>query len=250
MRNDREGARLQLCGTFIVELNGTRVTSAFPGRQTRVLVSYLVLARPNPVPRDTLIDVLWGDDPPVSAGGALSVLVSKVRAAAGAELINGRSQLAISLPEPTVVDVEVALSSVHTAESAIVTGDWRRAWSSGLGAVFIARRPFLPEATGPWAESWRRRLADVQVRALECYATACLELGGSELPGAERAARELLEVAPFRESGHLLLMRALSARGNRAEAIAVYERLRILLREELGVDPDQAMQQAYLRLLN
>jgi DNA-binding SARP family transcriptional activator len=70
------------------------------------------------------------------------------------------------------------------------------------------------------------------------------------LPGAERAARELLEVAPFRESGHLLLMRALSARGNRAEAIAVYERLRILLREELGVDPDQAMQQAYLRLLN
>ena len=59
------------------------------------------------------------------------------------------------------------------------------------------------------------------------------------MPGAERAARELVEVAPFRESGHLLLTRALAA----------YERLRILLREELGVDPSVAVQEAYVRLL-
>ena len=127
-------------------------------------------------------------------------------------------------------------------------GDWRRAWTSGLGAVFVARRPFLPGATAPWIDSWRSRLGDTHVRALECYATSCLELGGSELPGAARAARELLELAPFRETGHLLLMQS-EARGNPAEAIAVYERLRVLLRDELGVNPDRAVQDAYQRLL-
>jgi len=98
-------------------------------------------------------------------------------------------------------------------------------------------------------ETWRRRLADVRTRALEAYAKTCLELGGAELPGAVRAARELVEVAQFRESGHLLLMRALAARGNVAEALAAYERLRILLRDELGVDPSEAVQEAYVQLL-
>jgi DNA-binding SARP family transcriptional activator len=45
------------------------------------------------------------------------------------------------------------------------------------------------------------------------------------------------------------LMRALAARGNVAEALAAYERLRILLRDELGVDPSDAVQNEYVRLL-
>jgi DNA-binding SARP family transcriptional activator len=108
---------------------------------------------------------------------------------------------------------------------------------------------FLPEAEAPWAEAWRRRLADVRIRALESYAKTCLEIGGAELPGAERAARELVDVAPLRESAHLLLMRALAASGNVAEALAAYERLRILLRDELGTDPSEPVQDAYVRLL-
>ena len=44
-------------------------------------------------------------------------------------------------------------------------------------------------------------------------------------------------------------MRALSASGNVAEVLAAYERLRILLREELGVDPGEAVQKEYVRLL-
>jgi DNA-binding SARP family transcriptional activator len=119
-----------------------------------------------------------------------------------------------------------------------------------LTAQFVARRQFLPEAGDqPWAEAWRRRLDEMHVRALECYATACLELGGAELPGAERAARELLEVAPLRETGHLLLMRTLAARGNVAEALAAYEQLRVRLRETLGVNPGRAVQDTYAELL-
>jgi SARP family transcriptional regulator, regulator of embCAB operon len=155
----------------------------------------------------------------------------------------------VTLPELAQVDVETAASALHAAESAIARLDWRRAWTVALSALFVARRVFLPEADTAWAESWRRRLGETHARALECYATACLELGGAELPAAERAARELLDVAPLRETGHLLLMRTLAARGNVAEALAAYERLRVTLREELGVDPSRAVQETYTDLL-
>ena len=244
-----ESARVQLCGTFAVELQGRRIDHLLPGRQGRLLFAYLAASRLQTVSRDTLIDGLWGDSPPADASGALSALISKTRAVIGGEVLRGRMELILALPEPAHVDVEVALSELHSAESAVAVGAWRRAWAPALSALFVARRTFLPEVETPWADPWRRRLADVRVRALECYAEVCLELRAAELPGAERAARELVEEAPFREAGHLLLMRALAARGNVAEALAAYERLRVLLRDELGVDPSEAVQDAYQRLL-
>jgi SARP family transcriptional regulator, regulator of embCAB operon len=195
------------------------------------------------------MEALWADDRPANAGGALSALISKSRAVVGSDVLRGRTELSLALPEPARVDVEVAVSQLHTAESAVAVGDWRRAWAPALSALFVARRTFMPEAQTEWAEVWRRRLADMRIRALECYAETCLGLRGAELPGAERAGRELVEAAPLRESGHLLLMRALAARGNVAEALAAYERLRIWLRDELGVDPSDAVQNEYVRLL-
>jgi SARP family transcriptional regulator, regulator of embCAB operon len=245
----KESARVQLCEAFAVELSGRRIDNMLPGRQGRLLFAYLVLSRLRPVSRSTLVDALWGDDQPANTGAALNALISKTRAVAGGQVLRGRSELILALPEPAYVDVEVALSMLHAAESAVAVGAWRRAWSPARSALSVAQRTFLPEAEAPWAETWRGRLGDVRLRALECYATACLELGGTELPGAERAARELVDVAPFRESGHLLLMGALAARGNVAEALTAYERLRVLLREELGVDPSDAVQNAYLHLL-
>ena len=59
-----ESARVQLCGTFAVELSGRRIDNMLPGRQGRLLFAYLVLSRLRPVSRSTLVDVLWGDDPP------------------------------------------------------------------------------------------------------------------------------------------------------------------------------------------
>ena len=249
MQGASDAARVQLCGAFTVELAGRRVNQALPGRQGRLLFAYLTLSRLQPVPRDVIVDALWGGSPPPAAASALTVLVSKVRAGLGPDLLRGRSELTVALPEPAYVDVEDAFAALHAAESALARQDWRKAWAPALTAQFVTRRRFLPEAEQPWADPWRRRLADVHVRALECYATACLRLGGAELPGAERAARELLEVAPLRETGHLLLMEALAARGNVAEALAAYERLRVLLRESLGVDPCRAVQDTYAQLL-
>jgi SARP family transcriptional regulator, regulator of embCAB operon len=98
------------------------------------------------------------------------------------------------------------------------------------------------------ADAWID-LEDVRLRALECAGTAGLRMGGAELATAERAGRALVEAAPFRESGYRLLMEALAARDNVAEALRVYDGLRVLLREELGVAPGQAAQDLHRRLL-
>jgi SARP family transcriptional regulator, regulator of embCAB operon len=59
----------------------------------------------------------------------------------------------------------------------------------------------------------------------------------------------LTELAPYRETAHRLLMEALERRGNVAEALRAYERLRILLRDELGIAPSSALRAVHRRLL-
>ena len=76
-----------------------------------------------------------------------------------------------------------------------------------------------------------------------------LGIGGTELPGAVRAGRRLVRLAPFRESGHLVLMQALAREGNEAEALKVYADLQVLLREELGVSPGATIQRVFEGLL-
>ncbi len=115
-------ARVQLCGAFAVELSGRRVDKALPGRQGRLLFAYLAVSL-QPVQRETLVDVLWGDSPPAGAAAALNVLISKVRAAVGPGLLRGRTELSMTLPHPTYVDVEVAKS--RTA--------WRRVHAGAAG---------------------------------------------------------------------------------------------------------------------
>ncbi|MBV9534137.1 MAG: winged helix-turn-helix domain-containing protein [Solirubrobacterales bacterium] len=241
--------RIQLCGRFVLELAGRRIDPQLSGRQGRLLFAYLALNRERALTRDELVDALWPYGTPAAAPSALTVLVSKLRAALGSETLSGRSELRLNLPPGARVDVEDALEAVHQAQSAVALGDWRRAWGPALRAQFIARRRLLPEHDTPWLDRWRQRLDDVHDRALEAYAASCLGIGGTELPGAERAARTLTDRSPLRETGYALLMDALASQGNVAEAMRVYERVRTMLRQELGITPGPAIQQAHARLL-
>jgi SARP family transcriptional regulator, regulator of embCAB operon len=45
-----DGARVQLCGPFAVEVHGRSVGADRLGRQARVLFGYLTLCRSQPVP--------------------------------------------------------------------------------------------------------------------------------------------------------------------------------------------------------
>jgi DNA-binding SARP family transcriptional activator len=240
---------IQLCGRYVAELDGARIESRLPGKQGRLLFAYLVLNRDRAVSRDGLVEAVWPGELPRDPQDALAAVISKMRAALPDGWLDGRSRLQLVLPADASVDVERAAGSLHNAESACALADWPRAWSAALAARFVAERRLLDELDAPWIDERRRALDETLVRSLECYATACLGLGGTELRGAERAARELVRLAPLRESGIGLLMQVLEAQGNSAEALVAYESLRQRLREELGVAPAEPLQAVHRRLL-
>ncbi|MGH2840129.1 MAG: AfsR/SARP family transcriptional regulator [Solirubrobacteraceae bacterium] len=112
-----------------------------------------------------------------------------------------------------------ALEGLHRAEMHVASRDWTAAWGPAGVAYQVASRPLLQGQDRPWLDDWRRRLHDVRLRGLECLADARLGLGGPTLPQAEACGRRLIELAPYRENGHRILMEALEQRGNAAEAL-------------------------------
>jgi DNA-binding SARP family transcriptional activator len=242
-------AKIQLCGRLVVQLGGERVEDALPGAKGRLLFAFLVLNRARRMLRDDLLLAVYGDEASPDQQPALSVLLSKLRAVVGSDVLAGRSEIELLLPRDAFIDVEAALEAIHRAESHGANGEWLDAWGPAGVAYHVASRPLLQGHDARWLDGWRRRLDDVRVRGLECLAAARLELGGPTLAQAEDGARQLIELAPYRETGHRILMEALERRGNVAEALRAYELLRVLLRDELGVDPSPAIQTIYRRLL-
>ena len=242
--------RIQLCGRLVVALDGKRVEDALPGAKGRVLFVYLVLNRNRRMTRDELLMAVYGEGASSDENPRLSVLLSKLRSAIGPEfLTGGRADLELVLPRDAFVDVEAAREALHRAESHIARGEWAESWGPSGVAYHVARRPLLQGEDRPLLDEWRRLLDEVALRGLECLAEARLQLGGPALPQAEDCARRLIELAPYRESGHRILLETLERRGNVAEALRAYERLRVLLRDELGVAPSPALQRAHERLL-
>ncbi len=240
---------VQLCGRLIADWEGRRVESELPGRQGRLLFSFLVLHRLSPVTRDELVEALWPAHAPPAPEAALAALISKLRKVLGAQCVVGRNDVRLVLPETARVDLEVAREAIHRAESALVAKQWPRAWAGSQTALFIARRGFLSGEDAPWAEECRRDVDELHLRALETYGRACLGIGGAENAAAVRVGRELVRMTPYREIAHQLLIEALAATGNPAEALLAYESLRQRLREELGISPGAGLQALHARLL-
>jgi DNA-binding SARP family transcriptional activator len=241
--------RIQLCGPTVIEADGERLEGRLPGRQGRLLFAYLVLNRHRLTSRHELMEVLWPRQLPSASEAGLNALLSKLRKVLGPRAVDGRSSLRLQLSKDARVDVEVADEAVHRAESQVALGEWKRAWGPSLVALFIAQREFLPGEDAPWVDEQRRQLEEVRILALEAYAGAAFGTGGTELPAAVRAGRELVRLVPLRESGYLLLMRSLACQGNVAEALRVYSNLCEVLRDELGISPSSSTQAVYDQLL-
>jgi DNA-binding SARP family transcriptional activator len=244
-----ESTRVQLCGRLSVEVDGVQLADRLRGRQVRLLLAYLLLNRLRHVGREELIGALWPGGAPVSQDAALRTLLSRLRAAVGASALSGREQLILTLPEPVWVDLEAAAAELQRAVHALERADARGAWALAQVPLNIANRGLLPGAQAIWLESRRRELEDIRLRALEVVGEAGLRMGGAQLTSVERAGRALIDAEPYRESGYVLLIEALAARGNVAEGIRVFERLRTLLRDELGTTPSPEAIALHDRLL-
>ncbi len=232
-----------------VEIGGVQLADGLRGKQVPLLLAYLVLNRSRHVGREELIDAVWPYQAPRSQDAALRTLLSRLRSAVGSSALVGRDELSLGLPEPVWIDIEAAAVEAQRAQETLDRGDARSAWALAQVPLNIASRGLLPGSQAHWLEPHRRELNEIRLQALEVIGRAGLNLGGTQLASVERSARNLIQTEPYRESGYVLLMEALAARGNVAEALRVFERLRTLLRDELGTTPSPEAIAAHERLL-
>jgi DNA-binding SARP family transcriptional activator len=245
----RRGTFIRLCGALEVTLDGRRVESALAGHQVRLLAAYLILNRDRAVSRDELTAVVWEERAPADPPAALRSLLSRVRGALGEDVLTGRHELRLVLPEGTFVDVERARANVVRARAAAACDDHATAVACSGAAAAALGESLLPGHDAAWLEDVRAELAALRVGALRCLAESGLAIGGSELDAARQAAVAVVAAEPYHETGYRLWMECHARAGDLAAALQVYDRARRVLRDQLGTAPGPELQELHGRLL-
>jgi SARP family transcriptional regulator, regulator of embCAB operon len=242
--------RIYLTGEICLTKDGNLLRAdRLPGRQGRLVFAHLASERPRTVSRDELADSLWPRSLPAASEGALSAIVSKLRAlfaevGLGRETVTaGSGGYRLALPADSWIDIEAALESVHLAEAALQSGDARAAYGPAIVACAILRRPFLSGEEGAWIDARRESLRKNLLRSLDCLAQIHGATG--ELSLALRAAEEAVHLEPLREAGYRRLMLVHHAAGNRAEALRVFDKLSAVLKRELSTAPGPETRRVY-----
>ena len=127
------------------------------------------------------------------------------------------------------------------ARAARAAGDLREAAAALHAALRLWRGPVCDGLSSPFLDAQRDRLAETRISVIEERADLDLALGQHADLIAE--LRDLLAEHPLRERLHGLLMLALYRAGRQADALAAYLDARRLLREDLGVEPGEPLQQ-------
>jgi predicted ATPase/DNA-binding SARP family transcriptional activator len=149
--------------------------------------------------------------------------------------------------DPEAVDA-VRFEALARAGREELREDPRQAAATLREALALWRGPALADAAGAgFAEPAAVRLEALHLGAVEHRIEADLAVGADGNLVAE--LDELVAEHPRRERLHGQLMRALARAGRPADALAVYERLRGRLAEELGIDPSGELQAVHLSLL-
>jgi DNA-binding SARP family transcriptional activator/tetratricopeptide (TPR) repeat protein len=243
--------RFELLGRFTVRRDGAALADRDVGsRKGRLLLKVLLVHADAPVSAGRLGDILWGDDPPANVARNLASLVSRLRAVFGAHLIEGGDgSYRLSLGPNVELDLVEVERLAEEARARLVAGE------PGLAAAATERALDLIGATtvladepdSAWTEPARARVTALrgQLRRHGCQAAADLDDEGTVI----RLAGDALRDDPFDEGAGRALMRAHQRRGDSAEGLRVFERLRTVLANELGVDPSPATREVHRALL-
>ncbi|MGW6928790.1 BTAD domain-containing putative transcriptional regulator [Lentzea sp. NPDC054927] len=216
--------RVALLGpTTVVAEDGTPVDIG--GARVRMLLARLALDPGRPVPTTTLIDDLWGEQPPADASNALQSLVSRLRKVCPVSLEPGGYRLGIATGDVDVFRFEQLRAAGRLDEALAL---WR-----GEALADVREAPFAQVAATKFDEA---RLAAEEERS----STGELDVA---------ALTAMHERHPLRERLAGLLMRALCAQGRQSDALQIYSAVRGRLADELGVDPSAELQQVHLAAL-
>ncbi|MDT0343168.1 AfsR/SARP family transcriptional regulator [Streptomyces litchfieldiae] len=217
--------------------------------QQRTVLALLLLDPGRAVPVDRLITALWGDRPPVSARNSVQGCVSRLRrtlteSGTDAELTTSAQGYRLRVDRDRV-DLHRFRDLVRLAQREEPTrghellGQALELWR-GAALAEVAGR-WLPETVAPGLEE--ERLAAHEERAVQD-----LHLGRPQNAAADLSA--LVAAHPLRERAVGILLMSLHQTGRRAEALALFRRVRQQFVEELGIEPGEELQRAHQAILN
>ncbi|HZU49303.1 MAG TPA: BTAD domain-containing putative transcriptional regulator, partial [Mycobacterium sp.] len=221
---------LGVLGPLQVRRDGAPVT--IPGAKPRAILTMLGLHGGSVVSTESLIELLWGDDPPRTAAKALQTHISSLRRTLGDGFV--LTQGTGWILNEVETDASRYKQATKTGRDAAAAGDASQATVRFDEALALWRgTPELPDSRRGISE--KTRWAEGHAALVEDRADALLATGrAAEIIGELEAA---VADAPLRERRWGQLMLALYRAGRQGEALGAYQRVRSLLVEELGVDP-------------
>lgn len=223
-----------------------------PQGKAAALLAIFTLDGGGPLTTAALAERLWGSDPPENAAARIHVHISRLRRQLGdlgaVRALDSRGRGYVLRADFQAGDLARMEQRLAAARKAVRAGDPATAATYGTEALALWQEPtVLLTLDTEWSRGQLARLADLHLTALEECAEAMVTVGrSSEVVGVLDAH---IRDHPLRERGVRAQVLALTHAGRQSEALEVYERTRILLVEELGVDPSPALQEAHLAVL-
>src|ERR1700751_4897853 len=203
-----------------------------PGAKPRAILTMLGLHNGSVVSAETLIELLWGDDPPRTAAKALQTHISSLRRTLGDGFVLTQG-MGWTVAE-SEVDASRYKSAARLGARAPAAGDMSQAVARFQQALALWRGiPELPD--GRRGTSEKTQWIEGHAALVEDRADALLATGrAAEIIGELEAA---VAEAPLRERRWGQLIVALYRSGRQGDALGAYQRARAVLADELGVDP-------------
>jgi predicted ATPase/DNA-binding SARP family transcriptional activator len=226
----------RILGPLEVE-EGGRAIPIVGGRQRALLANLLIHAN-EPASADRLIDELWAEHAPDNPRKGLQVQVSRLRKALGegsAKLVTQPNGYVLHV-EPGELDLHRCEHLAHEGREALATQHPGRAADHLREALALWRGPPLAEfAFDSFAQAEISRLEELRVTLLEDRIDADLACGTHTTLVGELEA--LVAEHPLRERMRRQLVLALYRSGRQAEALEAYREARVVLDEQLGLEP-------------
>ena len=235
----------RILGPLEVDSGGGPV--ALGGPKQRAVLAHLIVRANELVSAETLVDELWGEEPPENARNTIQAYVSHLRRAIGRDRIEWRAPgyiLRVDASELDATRFDAVLRDAKKAlpvEPSVAVGVLEEALSLWRGPALagLADQPSLvAEAT---------RLEDLRLEAQETRIDGLLATGAHARAIAE--LQVLFTHHPLREGLWARLMLALYRDGRQADALGAYQRARQTLADELGIDASPELVRLHERIL-
>ncbi len=243
------GMEFCLLGPLLVRRGRVEVPVP-PGKQRSLLAALLLNANAL-VPVGQLAEALWGADLPRSAESSLENMVSRLRRSLGdvppSRILAQAGSYRIRV-EPGELDVDRFEALVAMVRAAARSGAHAAAAERAREALSLWRgQPLAGVPSEVLALREVPRLEEMRLQALEARIES--DLRADRHGEVIIELRQLAAAHPLRERLPALLMLALDASGQRAEALAVYQSTRSLLAAELGIEPGPELRDIQRQIL-